>query len=78
MKRRSLRQAINETCKQCIADPCSPGTWKQQVTLCGSFSCPLFEVRPRTSCTIPESVLRWHDSENGFNEHISSISEPAA
>ena len=44
----SLRQAINTKCKECIFDPGSPGTWRQQVSFCTSFNCPLYEVRPKT------------------------------
>ena len=53
----SLRKAINEKCKDCIYDKCAPGNWKQQVTLCSVKSCPLYEVRPKTTSSIPESVL---------------------
>jgi hypothetical protein len=72
MKGASLRSAINEACKQCVVDPCSPGTWRQQVTLCSAFSCPLWHSRPKTASAIPESVLRWYGAAKGdyqsFNE----------
>ena len=43
----SLRQAINEKCKDCIYDPhCGGGTWREQVAQCSAVSCPLWEVRP--------------------------------
>jgi hypothetical protein len=46
----SLRQAINDKCKDCIYDPESGlGTWRQQVDACGAISCPLHPVRPRSS-----------------------------
>lgn len=45
--RPSLRGAINAKCKECIYDPRSGmGTWREQVTACTSYSCPLFAVRP--------------------------------
>lgn len=42
----SLRQAINDKCRDCIYDPLAPGNWRQQVTLCTSTECPLYRVRP--------------------------------
>ena len=45
----SLRNAINEKCKDCIYDPQSGlGNWRQQVDGCPSTDCPLFPVRPRS------------------------------
>lgn len=33
--------------KECIYDPRSgTGTWREQVTACTSYGCPLFAVRP--------------------------------
>ena len=59
------KAAIDKFCRQCIEDPCSPGNWRQQVTLCTALSCPLYDFRPKTTSAIPESVLRWHKSEKG-------------
>lgn len=42
----SLRERINEKCKDCIYDPYGKGTWVAQVAQCTSASCPLFDVRP--------------------------------
>jgi hypothetical protein len=42
----SLRQAINDKCKECIYDPNAGGQWREQVEECTSGSCPLFPVRP--------------------------------
>ena len=42
-------QAISRMCRQCIADDREPGTWRQQVALCTSFSCPLWTLRPLPS-----------------------------
>jgi len=71
MKGVSLRKAINQHCKQCIVDPCSPGTWRQQVTLCSVENCPLWDVRPMTTSAIPESVLRWYGAESGDPESVN-------
>lgn len=46
MKRPSMRQAINNKCKECIYDSESAGNWRQQVEACTSKACPLFELRP--------------------------------
>ena len=42
----SLRQAVNDKCKECIYDPFADGQWREQVEGCTSGSCPLFSVRP--------------------------------
>ena len=43
----SLRDAINDKCRDCIYDPIAGGgTWRQQVESCTSGNCPLFDVRP--------------------------------
>ncbi len=55
----SLRKAVNEKCKSCIYDEMAKGTWRQQVTLCSVWSCPLFDARPTTD-RIPESVLNYY------------------
>jgi len=52
----SLRKAINEKCKDCIYDDLAAGTWLQQVTICSSEDCPLFDVRPKSKSAIPENV----------------------
>ena len=41
-----LRRSIDNHCKQCIYDPISGGTWREQVTLCTVSFCPLYPVRP--------------------------------
>lgn len=45
----SLRQAINNKCKDCTFDYLAEGNWKQQVSLCTVKKCPLWSVRPQTS-----------------------------
>lgn len=46
MTRLSLRDAIDRMCRNCIYDPLSRGTWRQQVGECSSSACPLHCVRP--------------------------------
>ena len=43
----SLRNAINQKCKDCIYDPEVEGGWKQQVSLCELTDCSLWEHRPK-------------------------------
>ena len=42
----SLRKAIDDKCRDCIYDPASRGTWRQQVTICPQTDCPLWPIRP--------------------------------
>ena len=50
----SLRGAINAKCRDCIYDPKSGmGTWRQQVSACTVYSCPLWPVRP-TAQAMPD------------------------
>ena len=60
----SLRKAINQNCKSCTYDDLAAGTWRQQVTLCSVKSCALYDVRPKTTRPIPESVLSYYEVEN--------------
>jgi len=46
---RSLRSAINAKCRECIFDPKSPGTWREQVAQCSVPCCSLWPVRPAPS-----------------------------
>jgi hypothetical protein len=45
----SLRNAINEKCRECIHDPAAPGTWREQVAQCSVPRCALWPVRPAPS-----------------------------
>jgi len=56
----SLRKAIDQNCKNCAYDEITAGTWRQQVTLCGVKSCALYDVRPKSTHPIPESVLSYY------------------
>ena len=44
-----LRGKIDAKCCECIYDPYSKGTWRKQVEECTSRTCPLYEVRPKSS-----------------------------
>ncbi len=63
--RKSLRAAIDDKCRDCIFDPLAVGNWRQQVTLCSVYSCPLWEVRPVSRAPIPEAVLRYYRVKPG-------------
>ena len=56
----SLRKAKNHHCLNCVYDKLAPGTWRQRVSLCSVKSCALYDVRPKPTCLIPESTLRWY------------------
>lgn len=46
-KGKSMRAAINAMCKYCIYDPLGGGgTWREQVEVCTSPECPLYDFRP--------------------------------
>ena len=46
--KKSLRSAINQTCRDCIYDEYAKGegNWRQQVAKCTVSKCGLYEVRP--------------------------------
>ena len=69
----SLRKCINEKCRDCIYDSFIPGTWRQQVSLCGVKSCALYDVRPKPTRPIPESVLSYYGVSL---EEYQSLIEP--
>jgi len=39
-------EAINAKCRDCIYDPMSSGTWREQVACCISANCALHAFRP--------------------------------
>ncbi len=61
----SLRKAIDQNCKNCAYDEIAAGTWRQQVTLCSVKSCALYDVRPKSTRPIPESVLSYYEASLG-------------
>jgi hypothetical protein len=69
----SLRKAINQHCESCTYDNLAAGTWRQQVFLCSVKSCALYDVRPKPTRPIPESVLSYY----GVNSaEYQSLREP--
>jgi hypothetical protein len=72
--RPSLRLAINEQCAYCIYDSNAPGTRLQQIEACTSKSCPLYNVRPRPTGYMAQSLIALENSELG---HCSPDSEHA-
>jgi hypothetical protein len=61
----SLRKRINQHCKSCVYDQNAAGTWLQQVSLCSVKSCALYDVRPKPTRPIPESVLSYYGASLG-------------
>ncbi|AZI36526.1 hypothetical protein [Caenibius tardaugens] len=58
-QRTSLRAAINERCRECIVDPLSRGSWREQVAACVSSNCALHAVRPvPRSCIVDGLICR--------------------
>lgn len=68
-----LREAVNKHCAECTHDSYSPGTRLQQITLCSVNSCALWEVRPKTTSAIPESVLRWYGVKLADSQGLNAI-----
>lgn len=71
-KPRSFRKAIDAMCFSCIGDASQPGTRRAQTEACTSFSCPLFELRPKTTVTTSKersSVLESEFAEKGAIQH---------
>lgn len=65
----SLRKAIDAKCKECIHDPLSGnGSWRQQTGKYPVRSCPLWEVRPRSSAA--EEVAK-----TGTSQHSDATRE---
>jgi hypothetical protein len=49
----SRTKAINDKCRDCIYDPKSVGTWREQVQACPSEkSCALWPYRPVAIATV--------------------------
>lgn len=43
---KTLRQRINNNCKNCIYDPTDSLSWRQQVEMCTSYTCDFWDIRP--------------------------------
>lgn len=54
----SRQKAIDQMCRLCLYDPQGGlGTWRQQVTMCSAFDCPLWMFRPVSSEPLPDSAV---------------------
>jgi hypothetical protein len=73
--RPSLRLAINEKCAGCIFDSNAPGTRLQQIEACTSKSCPLYNVRPRPTGYMAQSLIAMENSELGQNASVSDTAK---
>jgi hypothetical protein len=69
----SLRKAVNDNCKSCVYDQLEVGTWRQQVTLCCVKTCALYEVRPKSTRPIPESILSCHGVKKELYQHKEEL-----
>jgi len=58
MKRLSLRQAVDQKCKECIYDPYQKGAWREQVQACTASDCPLYAVRPKSFSKANDSTVK--------------------
>ena len=48
----SRADAIAAKCRDCIHDPLSAGTWREQIAACTSANCDLHDLRP-----VPRSCM---------------------
>ena len=69
--RPSLRLAINKKCTDCIYDSNASGTRLQQIEACTSKSCPLYNVRPRPTGYMAQSLIALENPELGHNASVS-------
>ena len=67
----SYKSAVVAKCKECIYDPKSgAGTWRQQVEACTSYSCPLFDYRPK-------SIKRGSTDPSESAQDLTDFHEPS-
>ena len=76
MRRRGLRSSVDAKCRDCIYDPAAKGNWRQQVTLCSSYSCPLWEIRPVSRAPIPQNVHDYYEVKAGDSCLMGSQAAP--
>lgn len=75
----SLRNAINEKCRDCIHDPLDLGSAAQQIACCTNTECPLHEVRPITCKSIPLRLLNnWFISLEDLCERARPLVETSS
>ena len=49
------QKRVNQMCRECLYDQHSMGNWRQQISACTAYTCPLWEVRPIAAGHIPRS-----------------------
>lgn len=75
---KSLRQAINAKCADCITDPADIGTPAAQIACCTDTTCALHPVRPITCTTIPLRILEaWRITPAQLCERARPLVEDA-
>lgn len=77
MARKSLRNAVNAMCRNCIYDPGAAGYAIVQIEACTAVDCPLWDVRPVRS----ESARRaapWNEGVLQTVRHAFTPEEAAA
>lgn len=67
----SLRAAVNSKCRECIYDPCVPGSWPHQLPACRIVKCALHPYRPLSKAGAKATC----DSELAAFETLSEASE---
>lgn len=75
----SYKKAVDAKCKSCIYDPLSGnGAWREQVSRCSVYRCPLWEIRPMASGgpmslapTTPEAHIQWLREIEASNEQVA-------
>lgn len=53
-----LRSKIDAHCVSCVYDDLVPGSWRKQVELCSIPTCPIYDVRPRSSALRPHKKAK--------------------
>ena len=54
----SYKDAVEAKCRECIFDPDSSGTWREQVRDCTSPACPLYALRPQPIRVVRDASKR--------------------
>lgn len=75
----SRKKALEAKCKSCIYDPLSGlGTWREQVSRCSVYRCPLWGIRPTAlsgpmaeAPPTPVEHLQWLQREEATNEQVA-------
>jgi hypothetical protein len=72
----SLRSAINAMCHHCLYDRFSGlGSWRQQIEACTAKTCPLYNVRPKSTGYIRETENALENSELAQNGLVSDTAK---